>query len=97
MKTVSDRAEEIVRAALINHYPAFSATPNNQLVTDIVAILNDPSKNHVEHGSSFESDAVFQIRRLLLETFSYGVVSVKTVVCLFSKLNRADELGWLAG
>lgn len=88
--------EEIVRESLSHHYSAFATKPNAQLVADIAALLNDPSNRHTDGGSSFESDAAYQVRVLLLRTFAHGVASVKSVIDIFNKLERAKELGWLA-
>jgi hypothetical protein len=95
MEPTENIAEEIVRETLSHHYPAFTAKPNALLVADIVALLNDTSKRYVDGSSSFESDAVYQVRMLLLKTFAQGVNSVKSVVRIFNKLERANELGWL--
>lgn len=95
MENIDSAAEEIVRETLSHHYPAFNSKPNALLVADIVTLLNDTAKRHVDGSSSFESDAAYQVRMLLLKNFSQGVNSVQSVVRIFNKLERTNELGWL--
>lgn len=95
MELTEDSAEAVVHEALSHHYPVFAADPRGEFVADIVALLDDPSKRYVDGCAGFESDAVYEIRMLLLETFAQGVNSVKSVVRIFNKLERGNELGWL--
>lgn len=95
MKLAEDSVEAAVYESLSHHYPAFASDPSREFVDDIATLLNDQSKRYVDGCAGFESDAVYEIRMLLLETFAQGGASVKSVIHIFNKLERGHELGWL--
>jgi hypothetical protein len=95
MELAENPVEDIVSEVLGNHYVTFDSEADSKLVAHIVALLEDSTKRGVNVGSGFESNAAYEIRIVLLQTFTRGVSSVKTVIEIFDKLERSNELGWL--
>lgn len=91
----SKTTEQIVTDVLADTYNSFAYVENTKLISEIVDVLNDPAKSVMLHNG-FESPAVYQVRSLLLNTYHAGVASVTATVAIFSALNRAEELAWLA-
>lgn len=82
--------------ALSMTYVNFDEQKDENLILNILAVLDDTGKSLAEAESRFESDAVYGVRMLLLSAYFQGVNSVKATVAIFEKLDRQNELGWLA-